>query len=386
MIRNLIFTLLLLCLFGCSNRGHNNAVDQISTDSLPPEVKHASIRYAKGFSIEYAKDYKILRVFNPWQGANSITANYLLYPRDKKAPTINETCIKIPVPIRSIVCLSTTHIGFLKAIDEIESIVGISGSGFINNPQLQSLINQDKVVDVGYEQSLNQEVLISLNPDLLMAYSVNNELSSMSAKLSEFGLSTVLNAEYLEVHPLGKSEWIKFVASFFNKDEEAEQFFKNIEEAYLETTSLLSDSLPEPIVMTGLPWKDTWYVPTADSYAAHLIKDAGGTYLWNHLSGNKPSALSLEEVFHNAQTVEVWINSGSAKSLNEIWSTDERLLELPISNEARIYNNIKRLNSNGGNDYWESGLIEPHLILKDLIEIFHPDLQDHELVYYIQLK
>jgi iron complex transport system substrate-binding protein len=45
------------------------------------------------------------------------------------------------------------------------------------------------------------------------------------------------------------------------------------------------------------------------------------------------------------------------------------------------------LNDIGANDYWESGSVNPHLILADLITIFHPDLlPGHQLVYYKQLQ
>ena len=40
-------------------------------------------------------------------------------------------------------------------------------------------------------------------------------------------------------------------------------------------------------------------------------------------------------------------------------------------------------NSNGKNNYWEQGFTEPHVILKDLVKILHPDLlPDYTLVYF----
>ena len=37
-------------------------------------------------------------------------------------------------------------------------------------------------------------------------------------------------------------------------------------------------------------------------------------------------------------------------------------------------------------DFWETGVLEPHLILADLISIFHPEiLPGHELKYYARL-
>jgi len=48
-----------------------------------------------------------------------------------------------------------------------------------------------------------------------------------------------------------------------------------------------------------------------------------------------------------------------------------------------LYNNNKRITLNGGNDYWENGSVYPHIILKDIASILHPDLfEDNELYFY----
>jgi len=41
-----------------------------------------------------------------------------------------------------------------------------------------------------------------------------------------------------------------------------------------------------------------------------------------------------------------------------------------------------RMSPNGGNDFWESGVVHPDLILKDLISIFHPEIAGQQTLYY----
>lgn len=65
--------------------------------------------------------------------------------------------------------------------------------------------------------------------------------------------------------------------------------------------------------------------------------------------------------------------------VTQIWDTR------PVR-EGRVYNNNRRTNPSGGNDYWESGVIHPDLILQDLIRIFHPELTDAEPTYYRKLN
>ena len=53
----------------------------------------------------------------------------------------------------------------------------------------------------------------------------------------------------------------------------------------------------------------------------------------------------------------------------------------------KIYNNNARLTETGGNDYWESGVINPDVILKDIIVILHPDMfPGYKTFYYRKLN
>ncbi|MGZ3904662.1 MAG: ABC transporter substrate-binding protein, partial [Bacteroidia bacterium] len=66
---------------------------------------------------------------------------------------------------------------------------------------------------------------------------------------------------------------------------------------------------------------------------------------------------------------------------------DSRYGEFNAFKKGNLYNNNAIVTLKGANDYWESGLCSPDMILKDLVKIFHPELQpDHRLKYYKQLK
>ena len=138
--------------------------------------------------------------------------------------------------------------------------------------------------------------------------------------------------------------------------------------------------------MTGLPWKDSWYIPGGNSFAAAFIRDAGGDYIWSDMDSHEASPVDLESVFARSPQADIWINSGAARSMEDIRKTDSRLAEFRPYREGNVYNNTARLNPTGGNDFWEQGVMEPHIILADLIRIFHPEvLPGHELRYYEML-
>ena len=97
--------------------------------------------------------------------------------------------------------------------------------------------------------------------------------------------------------------------------------------------------------------------------------------------------LNFESVAPVALKADYWLNVGYVDSKNDLRAKDSRFAAfLPFQKDA-IYNFNKRVNDLGSNDYWESGIVNPQLILADLIRILHPGLLPQDsLYYYKQLK
>jgi iron complex transport system substrate-binding protein len=275
----------------------------------------------------------------------------------------------------------------IHSLGRAGTIVGISGPDYISNPELRRRIDDSEIPDVGADQALNYERIISLRPDLVMAYGVTAEVGGMIERLKEPGIPVILNGDYLEDEPLGKTEWIRFIAAFYETDREADSIFRYVSAEYERYRELARRTRSSPAVMTGLPWKDSWYVPGGRSYAAAFIRDARGAYLWDDLDSREAVPMDLESVYARGAGADYWINSGAALSLEDIRQTESRLTHFRAFREGSVYNNSARLNPTGGNDFWETGIMEPHLILADLIWIFHPELlPGHELRYYERLQ
>ncbi|MFW5886562.1 MAG: ABC transporter substrate-binding protein, partial [Bacteroidota bacterium] len=97
--------------------------------------------------------------------------------------------------------------------------------------------------------------------------------------------------------------------------------------------------------------------------------------------------MDIEIIYKKASGADYWINTGTAKSREDLLAIDHRLALFNAYENLNIYNNNKRLNANGGNDFWESALLKPDFLLKDLISIFHPSLfPEHEFYYYKKIE
>ncbi len=373
--------IVLFTLLSClnSNKDDSNKIDS--------QKESIILKYAKGFKIDKIDTYKLITVFNPWSGANNIEYQYLLIDKDDKLPDYANEYTVIRTPIEKVVCLSTTHVAFIDILNRIESIVGVSGTDFTNNKELRKNIENKSVFDVGYDSNLNYELIVGMKPDLVITYGIGGEIAGYNQRLKDLGINAVMNAEYLEDHPLGKLEWIKFIAAFYNMDDEANLYFDLVEKEYIALLDITKDIENKPKVLIGLPYKDSWYVPGGKSYLAKMVKDAGGEYIWKENDSRESQPFNTESIFVKAAEAEIWIHTGNSNSKNDILKVDERFKNFKPFNKSLIYNNNLIMNQFGGNDYWETGLVQPNIVLKDMIKIFHPDLlKDHDLVYYKQIN
>jgi iron complex transport system substrate-binding protein len=380
---NRLSILLIVCYLigGCKGNKTNLKESEAFEDH-----ENIAISHAKGFTLEKVGQNTRLTVRNPWQHASGVEFTYILSDTAASSASIDDHSWIIKTPVQKVICLSTTHIGFIDNLNRIESVKGISGKTYVVNDEIREGINNGTIADVGYDENLNYELILKIKPDLVFAYGVSVAITNTVKKLNDFGIPVVLIGEYLEEEPLAKTEWIKAFAACYGLDLISNQQFDSTVIRYQKLVVLAGNTNEKPTVLLGLPYRGNWYVSGSRSYIARLISDAGGKYIWDHLDFNESRPMGLEKIYENALTADLWINSGEAMSKKDILAVDERFGNLPSFKNNRVYNNNNLLVESGGNAFYESGVIEPDVILKDLICILHPHLlPSYRLKYYRKL-
>ncbi len=344
-----------------------------------------SLRYATGFRVTRYDGYKKLEVLSPYPDARS-GYTYLLVDRGKPVPAHDTTTTVITVPVTRLVCTSTTHVPALDYLDETDALVGFPSTDYISSRKMRRRIDEGHVQELGIDKGMNLEKLVELKPSLVIGYTMNSDLGQLK-KVRELGIPVVVNSEYLEKHPLGRAEWIKFMALFFNKEQKADSVFRIIESGYNSTLNQVRDVKSKPTVMSGIVYGDTWYLPGGKNYAGRLFEDAGCNYLWADDPSNGFLEFRFEAVFQKARDADLWIGVGSYRSLDEIKAAEARYARFKAFQRSQVYTYNARQGDKGGSEYLELGYLRPDLILKDLVKIAHPDLlPGYELYFYARLR
>jgi iron complex transport system substrate-binding protein len=341
-----------------------------------------AILYSTIFSIEYRTGYKLLEVKSPWPGAKR-AFTYVLFPRGGKRPADVKADGFFETPLRRVITFSTTYIPQIVALGASDSIVGVDSAAYVSTPEVRERIKAGKTVETTRSGLPNIELMIYLAPDAIFTYGMGTELDSHS-KMIEAGLPVVISGDWNETDPLARAEWIKFFAAFYDQEDKAAAYFSKVVAEYGRIRSLAADIKERPKVLVNGPFQGEWSVAGGRSYLARFLADAGATYLWADDKSTGALTLSVESVYARALKADFWLNPAfDANSKADIAALDPRFASLPAVTEGNTWNNTLRLGPEGGNDYFESAVINPDKVLTDLVKIFHPALlADKPFTYY----
>ena len=371
----LILCAILWCTCSCTSSG--NIYDYNMAVYTPTYATSFHIVGAEG------KQSTIIRVTNPWQSANDVETMLFIARGGEKAPNGFHGQV-LQGDAKRVVCMSSSHIAMLDAIGAVESVVGVSGKNFITNPYI--VANQHTIPDVGYDGNMNFELLVAQQPDIVLLYGVTGACT-MESKLDELGIPYIYIGEYVEEDPLGKAEWLIALAEIVGLRQQGLTYFSELPQRYEQLKSMVAAAqTPAPKVMLNTPYADSWFMPSTTSYIARLIADAGGDYIYQQNTSNHSLPIDLEQAALLTTQADIWLHVENVNSLDDLRRQLPKFAQMPCVQRGEVYNCDKRRVAGGGNDYWESGVVHPDVILRDLIKIFHPELVSEEFVYYRKIE
>lgn len=369
--------LLVILVSGCKRE------DNANTLSKPAATNQ--IRQAKGLEIYGYQGYTIVKISNPWPKATK-EYTYVLQQKDAVIPDSLKTFPVIPVPIRTIVVTSTTHIPSLEMLGEENTLVGFPSLDLISSEKIRTRIESGKIKELGNNQNLNTEVLIDLQPDLIVGFGIDNNNPTLD-NLQKNGLQIMLNGDWNEQSPLGKAEWIKFFGALYNKEDLAEKLFANIEKEYQTTLALAQKAASKPTVVQGAIYENQWYLPHGNSWGSVFIRDAGGKYIWSESQGTGSLSLPFETVLEKAGEADFWIGPAQFTSLKAMTTDNPHYSQFKAYRNKKVYSFSNKKGKTGGLIFYELAPNRPDLVLKDMLKILHPELlPDYQLYFFEQLR
>ena len=368
----------------CSGKGAktNSGTDDGAKDS----VVGIEVKYATGFSVRDSADVRLVSVGAPTP--QSATAplrqggkyQFALVHSDDAA--VPEGFTKVRVPITNTICMTSLQLSNFTALGAHDVVKGITGTKNLFDKDIRSKVDSGEIVKIGMEGNFDTELVLAASPDVIF---ISPFKRGGYDAIKETGVTLVPHLGYKELDPLGQAEWLKFVSLFIGKEREANKVFAEIEQRYNEVKLLASNVKNRPTVFSGEMHGGNWFAVGGKNHLAQLFRDAGAEYiLKDDNTGGVP--IEYEQMYAMAANADYWriLNSFEGDFSYEALKASEPRNELfkAFKEHHVVYCNMKQ------GPYYELTPVQPDVVLKDLVAIFHPELveKNYKPTFYRLLK
>lgn len=380
LLYSLSFSILFVCL-ACQPKGKGQATSTLR-DSLE-EVPEGLIRYAQGFQLKRASDSLILLDIQDPTGESSMSYHFALIPRGSAAQAeLPKGYTPLEIPLERVVCMTSLQLSSFIALGAYDQVVGITSSRHLFDPEMNRRVSEGLVRRIGIEGDFDNEVVMAMNPDLIL---ISPFKKGGYESIKELGIPLLPHLGYKEINPLGQTEWIKLIGILIGQQEQAIAKFNSIEAAYNQLKQLTKEVSKRPTVFSGEIRGGNWYAVGGRSFLAELFRDAGADYFLKDNEASGGVTLDFETVYSLAADIDYWriVNSYQGHfSYEALAASNNHYIDFKAFQKKQvIYCNLKKT------PFYESMPMEPEKVLADLIAIFHPGLlPEHEPSYYHLLR
>ena len=358
-------------LLACQPKSGNNASQSASENDGDATLFPITVSHATGFSVTDSAGMHLVTI-----GDNDRFA----LVRGGQA-TVPEGYTRVEVPIKGTICMTSLQLSNFTVLGAHDVVKGLTGTKNLFNPDILQRVADGRIVKIGMEGNFDPELILAARPDVIF---ISPFKRGGYEPIKDTGITLVPHLGYKELSPLGQAEWVKLVGMFICKEQEADSIFRGIEQRYNDVKALAAKASSRPTVFSGEMHSGLWHAVGGKNALAQMFRDAGADYVL-HDDETAGENLEFEQMYALAAEADFWriLNSFPGDFSYEALKTSEprNVLFKAWKERKVVYCNMKR------SPYYELSPVEPDVILKDLVTVFHPELaeQGYQPKYYKML-
>lgn len=350
---------------GCVDRFEPGA------DYFPDKVE---FRHSAQLRVDYHGHYKVL-TFTPAVGTAEVL-QYALVQCGTPPPEGFPQARVVTVPARRLATANHSILSSIVRLGATDRLVGIANKLSITEPTIRRLALANLIAEVGSGTHSNIEMAMAMQPDVYFTFYSAYPQGNLHPRLWELGVHALPMADHMEPTPLGRAEWLSYLAVLLNRERSAAHYLATVERDYEQLRALTADVTDRPVVMTGSSeTRDIWDLRGHQNNFAALIHDAGGRYFWDEGGASSYVRPSYERVLHASDRAVLWIGGPNrVAGLDDLVAADARHAFMRPVQLQRVY----ALDRDGLGTWtypWvDQSLDRPDAILADLIRVIHPGI------------
>ena len=303
------------------------------------------LTYAQQFSVDYYEGgYALINITD--------SGEFLVVPEDAKAPEgLPSDITVLQQPLDHIYLVATSAMDLFRAIDAIGNIrlSGTDTDGWYIEEAKEAMENGDMIY-AGKYSAPDYETILAEDCDLAVESTMIYHSPEVKEKLESFGIPVLVERSSYESHPLGRTEWMKLYAVLLGKEDLAQKFFEDQEEALSEVTG--QENTGKTVAFFYINSNGIVNVRKSSDYVPKMIEMAGGKYVFSDLGSDEDTALStinmqMEDFYAGAKDADYIIyNStidGELKTLDELLTKSPLLSDFKAVKEGHVWCTGKNL-------------------------------------------
>ncbi len=350
--------------------------------SLSEPLSIDSIEYATGFTISRHENFTEVNVRDPWD-STKLLQRYLFVDRElEDLPAGMGVGTVVRTPVERLVVYTSVHASIIELLGELQRVVGLCEVRYIDSETLKSRVEQGVVADLGEATAPNVERIMDIETEAIISSPFKDAGYGPAEKL---GIPIIEGADYMENHPLGRVEWIKLYGLLVGAEATADSLFRSTCAEYNTLKALAANVEKRPTLLAERKYGAQWFVPGGASYNVVMYTDAGADYIFKDQAVGGSVPMAFESVLDRGIHADIWIMK---------YYQDEDMRYSDLKDEFAPYASFdayKRRQvyacNTSAKRYYQDAPIYPHLILKDYISIFHPDLlPDYTPRYFFRME
>lgn len=348
------------------------------------------LRYARNLLMVQYADGLDVQLRNPWDTTRTLH-RYWLTEIGTASPFPGSTTVNIPLHRAGV--FTAVHASLIYELGCLDAIAGICEPEYIHNDLILQRMARDGQAGEGQEPGTITDLGSGMNPNLERIMQVNADAVMPSpfqdnggyGRLESIGIPIIECADYMEVSPLARTEWIRFYGRLFGVADRADSLFGRVEKEYLAIRKQTEGMTHRPTLMVDRPYSGTWYTPGGQSTMGILYRDAGAEYLWADTHESGSLSLSPEYILERAIDADIWLlkyNQDGEMTYDQLRS------DLPLATQFKAFRkqNIYACNTHDI-PFYEDTPFHPERLLADLLQIFHPELSvSAKYSYFCRMK
>ena len=288
------------------------------------------LAYADQFAVDYYEGgYKLLTVK---QGSR-----FLLVPEGKEVPEgLSADITILQAPVENIYMAASSCMALFDAMDSLDRILfsATRADGwYVENAK--KAMQEGRIVFAGKYSEPDYEGLIEGECELALENTMLLHSPKIKDMIEQLGIPVLIEYSSYESHPLGRTEWIRFLGALLDREEAADAYFETQAQLVRELEGAAGNG--KSIGFFYISTAGRVVVYSGASYIAKMVELAGGEYLFADItdeeSGRSSVNITLEDFYAKAAAADYLIYNATIDE--PIYTLDQLIAKSDVLSDVK---------------------------------------------------